>query len=376
MNSQQEGTPIRPLDRGEAHGQRGVRRSARRPGRQPSPTRSWKNSREFDDEKGVRNNNDTPIDLQRRDGKRTSYHQQEQRQGFHPTSTPSPAAKLKPSTHRSTSYTHPLPLFTEESKPKSAPAPLTEHNLRSLLRSLDSSPNPEFSESGRKATGFGNNPSAPAPGVSATTAAALGKTGSGRAQAQAQAASGHRPAPPTVTPTVPVTGQDSASMRKSKSPTKSPKKQNKDKEKKKSKYDSDIHPLNLPPDQLRQHLAQMARQEAESAGRMSMDRDIPEANNNDSSSLNSTGGTSLPSTPSKEAPGAFPGPSTDDDAANGTNGHLDERSPTPPPHKVAPAPKVDPEACKAAGNKYFKAKDYERAIQEYTKGASKSEQHI
>lgn len=375
MDSQQEGTPIRPLDRGEAHGQRGVRRSARRPGRQPSPTRGWKNSREFDGEKGVRNNNDTQIEPQRRDGKSSSY-QQEETRDFHPT--PSPTAKLKPSTHRSTSYTHPLPLFTEESKPKSAPAPLTEHNLRSLLRSLDS-PNPEFSESGRKATRLGNTPSAPAPGVSATTAAALGKTGSGRAQAHAQAAqaaSGHCPAPPAGTPTVIVTGQDSTSMRKSKSPTKSPKKQNKDKEKKKSKYDSDIHPLNLPPEQLRQHLAQMARQEAESAGRMSMDRDIPEANNNDSSSINSTGGTSLPSTPSKEAPGAFPGPSTDDDAANGINGHIDERSPTPPPHKVAPVPKVDPEACKAAGNKFFKAKDYDRAIQEYTKGASRCENHI
>ena len=28
----------------------------------------------------------------------------------------------------------------------------------------------------------------------------------------------------------------------------------------------------------------------------------------------------------------------------------------------------DAEACKAAGNKFFKAKDYDRAIKEYTKG--------
>lgn len=107
----------------------------------------------------------------------------------------------------------------------------------------------------------------------------------------------------------------------------------------------------------------MARQDAEEAGRMSMDRDTPESNDHDSSIPN---GSSQPATPSREAPGAFP--DNDDAATNGANGHHEERSPTPPPHKVAPAPKVDPEACKAAGNKFFKAKDYERAIQEYSKG--------
>lgn len=71
--------------------------------------------------------------------------------------------------------------------------------------------------------------------------------------------------------------------------------------------------------------------------------------------------TTQPSSPSAEgAPGAFP----IDTKENGT---VDEgmRSPTPPPHKT-PA-KVDPEACKAAGNKFFKAKDYDRAIAEYSK---------
>ena len=46
--------------------------------------------------------------------------------------------------------------------------------------------------------------------------------------------------------------------------------------------------------------------------------------------------------------------------------------PVPPPHKTPsppppPKPAYDPEACKATGNKYFKAKDFTRAIQEYTK---------
>ena len=46
-------------------------------------------------------------------------------------------------------------------------------------------------------------------------------------------------------------------------------------------------------------------------------------------------------------------------------------SPVPPQHKTPsppPKPAYDPEACKATGNKYFKAKDYTRAAQEYTKG--------
>ena len=36
-----------------------------------------------------------------------------------------------------------------------------------------------------------------------------------------------------------------------------------------------------------------------------------------------------------------------------------------PVHRV---PSIDPEVCKAAGNKYFRVKDYLGAIAEYTKG--------
>lgn len=59
---------------------------------------------------------------------------------------------------------------------------------------------------------------------------------------------------------------------------------------------------------------------------------------------------------------------------NGNAGvqHLNgEKSPTPPPHKFAnPAqkPLYNPEECKALGNKYFKARDFEKAVEEYTKG--------
>ena len=127
--------------------------------------------------------------------------------------------------------------------------------------------------------------------------------------------------------------------------TKSPKKSNNSR---KSKPDLDSHPLNLPPDELRRLSAAMAREEARNATPMDLD-DPPMTN----------GAASQPATPVQETPGAFPDPDT-----NGVNGE-EEKSPTPPPHKPQ---KVDPEACKAAGNKYFKAKDYDRAVQEYTKG--------
>lgn len=261
-----------------------------------------------------------------------------------PSPSPSPSTGKLTSKARSTSYTSPLPLFqTDESKLKSGKAaPLTEQNLRSHLRSLNSSPaishRPNFGEALAEPP-----PSFPRPvPVSATSA----------------------PAPQGAA--VPTTSQFHTStfltggMRKSRSPKKHDK--DRDKDKKKSKPDPNTHPLNLPPDQLRQlFTAQMARQEAEAArSSMSMDRDTPEA-----SEQTFVNGSSPPATPSKEAPGAFPDHASDH-STDGTNAS-DERSPTPPPHKVTPV-KVDPEACKAAGNKFFKAKDYDRAIAEYTKG--------
>lgn len=80
---------------------------------------------------------------------------------------------------------------------------------------------------------------------------------------------------------------------------------------------------------------------------------------------------------SSDSPGPYP---TEDDVEmgdmNGVNGYddsNDDDTPSPPPHKVPsppPKPAFDPEACKATGNKYFKAKDYTKAIAEYTKGES------
>ncbi|RMZ86429.1 hypothetical protein DV736_g6343, partial [Chaetothyriales sp. CBS 134916] len=116
----------------------------------------------------------------------------------------------------------------------------------------------------------------------------------------------------------------------------------------KSKPDPDSHPLNLPPDQLRRLSAAMAREEARNGSPMSLD-DPPVIN-----------GVSEPA-----AAGHEPRPGLDQAGSPSVDAG-DEKTPTPPPHR-APPPKVDPEACKASGNKYFKAKDYDRAVQEYSK---------
>lgn len=155
--------------------------------------------------------------------------------------------------------------------------------------------------------------------------------------------SGTQQDPPGPTLTTASRSGDKA-MPKTKSPKKS--------DKKKSKADADSHPLNLPPDELRRLSAAMAKEEARTSTPMDVD-DAPAVN-----------GSSQPPTPSHDAPGTFP-----DEETNGVNVR-EEKSPTPPPHRTPPPPKVDPEACKAAGNKFFKAKDYDRAVQEYSKGKS------
>lgn len=141
-------------------------------------------------------------------------------------------------------------------------------------------------------------------------------------------------------------------MRKKSSPLK--------KDKKKDKDNRDSHPLNLPPDELRRLSAAMAAQEGARRDSMDVDGNGPFSSQE----------TESPGTPVGTTPGAFP--ESANGTVNGVNGdHGDEKSPTPPPHRVpiAEKPTVDAEAAKAAGNKFFKAKDYPRAIAEYTKGS-------
>ena len=78
----------------------------------------------------------------------------------------------------------------------------------------------------------------------------------------------------------------------------------------------------------------------------------------------------IPSSPPPVTPGAFP---TSNGYENETNG--EEVAPPPPPHRTSTGsvPTVnqiegEAEAFKAAGNKFYKAGQADKAIAEYTKG--------
>ena len=118
---------------------------------------------------------------------------------------------------------------------------------------------------------------------------------------------------------------------------------------------ADTHPLNLPPEERERRRSAMS-DPSESNAPMDVDSEAP-----------------MNGTPSSPTPMAW----TATHQTNGTdhNDQVDgDESPMPPPHGTNPAtspppkPDIDPEACKILGNKYFKAKDYTKAIQEYSKG--------
>ncbi|KAM0720503.1 hypothetical protein Q7P37_004639 [Cladosporium fusiforme] len=120
--------------------------------------------------------------------------------------------------------------------------------------------------------------------------------------------------------------------------------------------EDESHPLNLPPDELRRLSA------LQNTAIMGSPRE-------------ENGEPMQESTPAPQTPGAFP-----EANGNGVNGeHSEGSAPAPPPHRSAsnsPAPAassppqspaVDAEKCKEAGNKFFKAQQYDKAIEEYTK---------
>ena len=120
-------------------------------------------------------------------------------------------------------------------------------------------------------------------------------------------------------------------------------------------FDLNTHPLNLPPDQLRRLSALSSMSDPD---RMDVDSEGPN-------------GTPTSPPPQTNMPGSFDSPKM-----NGTNGSANGEGPVPPPHKsnpTSPASVAGPtpeeaEAFKTAGNKFYKAKEYKKAIEEYTKG--------
>lgn len=112
------------------------------------------------------------------------------------------------------------------------------------------------------------------------------------------------------------------------------------------------HPLNLPPEERKRLSAMSAASDPLTPQPMDIDRE-----------QTASPGPASPS-PAPVPPGAFP----QTNGVNGTKDH-EERPPTPPLHRTQTAPSTeDAESHKAAGNKFFKAKEYDKAIAEYTKG--------
>ncbi|KAK5989912.1 DnaJ-like protein [Cladobotryum mycophilum] len=121
-----------------------------------------------------------------------------------------------------------------------------------------------------------------------------------------------------------------------------------------AKFDPDTHPLNLPPEE-RKRLSELST--AAMSNRNSMDVDKEPVN----------GAASPPpakSTASAQKNFAVPIP-------NGMN-HDEDAAPPPPPHKSNPSSPIpttleDAEIYKTAGNRYFKEKNYAKAVEQYSK---------
>ena len=155
-------------------------------------------------------------------------------------------------------------------------------------------------------------------------------------------------ASPSPSPSPPKKSSLPRSPRQTSRPSKSQTKHRKTP--KASRYDQgDTHPLNLPPEEReRRRSAYAEREMSDSQDNMDIDHEGPQTS------------------PPPQTPGAFPAPSP-----NGVDHRdsMEDASPVPPPHRVQPEskPAVDTEAFKAAGNKFFKLRDYPKAIQEYSK---------
>ncbi|KAI2639761.1 hypothetical protein GGS26DRAFT_283325 [Hypomontagnella submonticulosa] len=125
-----------------------------------------------------------------------------------------------------------------------------------------------------------------------------------------------------------------------------------------TKIDHNTHPLNLPPDELKRLSAQFSMSSRSSLDKMDVDKDTP----------------AVPpsSPPPVQQQSSFTVPVASP-PTNGVKTSTDEEAegPAPPPHRSNPSSPVPTdaeaaEAHKADGNKFFKQKDYARAIAEYT----------
>ncbi|KAI6246148.1 DnaJ subfamily C member 7 [Erysiphe necator] len=122
-------------------------------------------------------------------------------------------------------------------------------------------------------------------------------------------------------------------------------------------YSSDLHPLNLPPEQRR---------------KLSVLSNMPDPEHMDED----TDTTNTTSNPSKINVNPLV---REGSKKNGCSPSTNEEGPVPPPHRsnsnspivITSSPAEEAEIYKCAGNKHYKAKDYKKAIEEYTKAVQR-----
>ena len=128
-------------------------------------------------------------------------------------------------------------------------------------------------------------------------------------------------------------------------------------------FDRESHPLNLPPEELRRLSVLSAMSNRSSSEQAPTPMDIDRES------------TASPAQSQPQPPSSPPAEGSASSASQKINGDSngnkteEDAAPPPPPHKVPTSPPpIDPEACKAAGNKFFKAREWQKAINEYSKG--------
>ncbi|KAJ9152076.1 DnaJ subfamily C member 7-like protein [Pleurostoma richardsiae] len=130
------------------------------------------------------------------------------------------------------------------------------------------------------------------------------------------------------------------------------------------KVDAHTHPLNLPPEE-RKRLSALSAMSA----RDSMDIDSPNGAPSSPPQPPLQHASSFTVPVANGAPAPAPAPAASPSAANND---ATEDVPVPPPHKSSPSspvpsPAKEAEAFKNQGNKFFKERNYTRAIEEYTR---------
>lgn len=129
-----------------------------------------------------------------------------------------------------------------------------------------------------------------------------------------------------------------------------------------SKIDTNTHPLNLPPEELKRLSAQYNMGSRSSLDKMDLDKDTPAPPSSPPPAQQQASFTIPVNSPPTN--GVKKGPSEEEG---------DGPAPPPPAHRSNPSSPVPTdaeaaEAHKADGNKFFKQRDFSRAIAEYTSG--------